>query len=84
MDLAARFEAAVASSKSLPAQSNEALLELYGLYKQATQGDVTGERPGLFDFKGQAKHDAWRSRSGMTREAAMKAYVELVERLQQK
>ena len=46
MDIKERFENAVEQSRSLPMQSNEVLLELYGLFKQATQGDVTGERPG--------------------------------------
>jgi diazepam-binding inhibitor (GABA receptor modulating acyl-CoA-binding protein) len=58
------------------------LLELYSLYKQATVGDVTGKRPGGFDFKGRAKWDAWKQREGLSREEAMRKYVELVERLQ--
>jgi diazepam-binding inhibitor (GABA receptor modulator, acyl-CoA-binding protein) len=57
------------------------LLELYSLYKQATAGDATGSRPGLLDFKGRAKFDAWSARKGMTRAAAESAYVALVARL---
>ena len=75
------FAGAAERAKDLPTQSNETLLELYGLYKQATQGDVTESRPGLFDFAGQAKYDAWMSRKGMAREDAMIAYVDLVSRL---
>jgi len=44
-------------------------------------GDVTGKRPGMLDFKGRAKYDAWASRRGMSKQAAMDAYVQVVERL---
>mgnify|MGYP001140483905 CR=1 FL=1 len=59
----------------------ERLLELYSLYKQATEGDVKGSRPGMLDFKGRAKYDAWAGRQGTPREAAKQAYVDLVQRL---
>ena len=81
MDLKAQFEHALEEAKSLPSQSNEVLLELYGLFKQATQGDVEGERPGGFDFRGAAKFDAWNTRKGMSSDEAKQAYVELVARL---
>ena len=58
------------------------LLELYSLYKQATQGDASGKRPGGFDFKGRAKWDAWKQREGLSREEAMRQYVDLVARLE--
>jgi diazepam-binding inhibitor (GABA receptor modulating acyl-CoA-binding protein) len=59
------FEEAVIKSKSLKERpSNDELLKLYALYKQATDGDVKGERPGGFDFKGAAKYDAWESQKG--------------------
>jgi acyl-CoA-binding protein len=61
--------------------SNDELLELYSLYKQATEGDVQGKRPGLLDVKGRAKYDAWAGRKGLGREAAMQQYVALVDRL---
>jgi acyl-CoA-binding protein len=60
---------------------NDTLLELYSFYKQATDGDVTGDKPGAFDFKARAKYDVWEARKGMKREIAMKAYVRLVEHL---
>ena len=82
MDPKGEFEAAAVRSKTLPKRpSDEVLLQLYSLYKQATEGDVAGEEPGFFDFVGRAKYDAWEARRGMSREAAMKAYVELVNRL---
>lgn len=75
------FEKALEEVKSLPAQPPDILLELYGLYKQAAEGDVRGKRPGIFDIKGRAKFDAWTSRKGLGQEAAMDAYVSLVARL---
>ena len=66
--------------KSTPTPAE--LLELYALFKQGTQGDVTGSRPGMLDFKGRAKFDAWEKRKGLARDAAQKAYVELVATLE--
>lgn len=78
------FAAAVAGSKQLTEKpSNDILLDLYSLYKQATEGDVHGDEPGMFDFVGKAKYDAWAKRRGTAKEAAMQAYVELVNRLRQ-
>ena len=81
MELKEAFEAATERAKELPHQPNDRLLELYGLFKQAAEGDVSGERPGMFDFKGAAKYDAWESRRGMTKDEAMQAYIDLVDRL---
>jgi acyl-CoA-binding protein len=75
------FDEAVEKVKSLPNQPANVLLELYGLYKQSTSGDVTGKRPGMLDMKGRAKYDAWASRKGMSPDAAMDEYVAVVERL---
>jgi acyl-CoA-binding protein len=61
---------------------NDQLLALYGLYKQATEGDVAGKRPGMLDVVGRAKHDAWAARRGTDKAAAMHAYVALVESLE--
>ncbi len=61
--------------------SNDQLLELYSLYKQGTEGDVKGKRPGMFDLKGRTKFDAWSGRKGMSKEDAMDAYILLVERM---
>ena len=63
------------------APSNDQLLELYSLFKQATVGDATGSRPGMMDFVGRAKFDAWAKRKGTAKDAAMSAYVALVDRL---
>lgn len=63
------------------APSNDQLLELYSLFKQGTVGDATGSRPGMMDFVGRAKFDAWAKRKGTSKDAAMSAYVALVDRL---
>jgi acyl-CoA-binding protein len=81
MDIEALFEEAVSQSKSLPSQPNQTLLELYALYKQATVGAASGERPGPFDFVGRAKYDAWAKLKGMSRETAMQTYVDRVKEL---
>ncbi len=60
---------------------NDMKLRLYAHFKQATEGDVTGERPGFTDFAGRAKFDAWTKIKGMSTEDAQKAYVKLVERV---
>jgi diazepam-binding inhibitor (GABA receptor modulator, acyl-CoA-binding protein) len=57
------------------------LLELYAFYKQGSNGDVQGSRPGMLDFKGRAKYDAWTAKKGIARDAAQRAYVELVGKL---
>jgi acyl-CoA-binding protein len=61
--------------------ANSELLDLYGLFKQGTEGDVKGSRPGMLDLKGRAKFDAWASRKGMAPEEARKRYVVLVDDL---
>lgn len=82
MSLADEFQAAAARVNGLPAApANRVLLDLYGLYKQATAGDVSGSRPGLTDFKGRAKYDAWSSRKGMSRDDAMRAYIAMASAL---
>jgi len=79
-DLAQRFADAQARIKAVTGLSNDVLLELYALYKQASVGDVTGSRPGMLDLRGRAKYDAWAKRKGLTRDAAMTAYIALVDR----
>ncbi|QSE96288.1 acyl-CoA-binding protein [Fulvivirga lutea] len=76
------FEEAVSKSKELPQRpSNDELLKLYALYKQATEGDNNEERPGGFDFKAIAKHDAWAELKGKSNNESKTEYVALVENL---
>jgi acyl-CoA-binding protein len=78
-ELKKQFEAAVADSKKLPERpSNDVLLQLYALYKQASEGDVAGKRPGFTDMVGRAKYDAWAAIKGTTADGAMTRYIELV------
>jgi diazepam-binding inhibitor (GABA receptor modulator, acyl-CoA-binding protein) len=82
MALADDFQKAVERSKQLTKRpSNEEMLDLYALFKQATDGDVTGDRPGGFDFKAIAKYDAWAGKKGKSKDAAITDYVALVEKL---
>jgi acyl-CoA-binding protein len=82
MELKEQFrEASERVQKLTSRPSNDILLRLYGLYKQASEGDVSGERPGGFDFKGAAKYDAWASLRNTSPEEAMKDYISLVNSL---
>ena len=81
-ELRTRFESAAAAAKQTKQRpDNATMLKLYSHYKQATEGDVQGARPGGFDFVGAAKYDAWAKLKGTTRDDAMQAYIRQVERL---
>jgi acyl-CoA-binding protein len=81
-DLDARFTAATEASKTLPQRpDNDTLLALYSLFKQATEGDVAGKRPGFTDMVGRAKYDAWSKLKGTSPEDAKAQYADLVESL---
>ena len=83
MEIKVLFEQAVAESKSLSAKpSNDTLLQLYSLYKQATEGDNASEPPSNpFDFVAKAKYEAWSEQSGKSTEQAMQEYISLVNKL---
>lgn len=81
-DLQAQFEKAQSDVKSLSERpDNPTLLKLYANYKQATEGDVKGERPGMMDFVNRAKYDAWDKLKGTTADEAMQAYIDVVNEL---
>lgn len=88
-DLRKTFEAAVKKVQSAPADGDfkpsiEYKLTMYSLYKQATEGDVSGKRPGMLDLVGRAKYDAWAKLKGMKPEAAMQKYLDEVAAVEQK
>lgn len=81
-DLKSLFEAAVANSKNLSERpDNATLLKIYALYKQATEGDVEGKKPGFGDMVGRAKWDAWNGFKGTEKDDAMQQYIDLVQSL---
>ena len=81
-DLKVKFEAAAAAAKQTKKKpDNSTLLKLYSYYKQATDGDVQGNRPGAFDFVGGAKYDAWSKLKGMDKDEAMTNYIKQVDKL---
>jgi len=81
-DLDARFQqASVEVTQLSQAPDNLAKLKLYALYKQATVGDCTGDRPGMLDFVGRAKYDAWKELAGTPMDEAKEKYIALVEEL---
>ena len=61
---------------------NDIMLQLYALYKQGNNGDVSGERPGFADFEGRAKFDSWNKLLGKSMVDAKNEYIALVEQLE--
>jgi acyl-CoA-binding protein len=81
-DLQSRFEQATKDIQSLPERpDNDTLLRLYALYKQGAEGDVSGAKPGFFDFVGTAKYEAWARLKGTAADDAKQKYVDLVKKL---
>lgn len=82
MSLIDDFQTAAKNVQGLAARpDNETLLRLYALYKQASDGDVQGSRPGALNLVGRRKYDAWAERKGMSRDTAMQSYISLVKEL---
>lgn len=83
MDLKEQFEKAIADSKTLAQKpGNDTLLQLYSLYKQASEGDISSDPPSNpFDFVAKAKYEAWAGLKGKTSTEAMANYIDLVKKL---
>ena len=82
MTLEEEFKAAKERVFTLSSKpSNDVMLALYSLYKQATDGDVSGSKPGMFDLVGQAKYNAWKDKKGLSKEQAMQQYIDKVNSL---
>jgi len=78
----AEFQDASVRIKTLTARpSNDEMLQLYGLYKQASKGDASGKRPGALNMVARAKFDAWAGYQGLSTEDARSQYVQLVDTL---
>jgi acyl-CoA-binding protein len=81
-DMKKQFDAAAAAvTQAKKDPGNDMKLKLYANFKQATEGDVKGDKPGFTDFVNRAKYEAWGKLKGTAPEEAMKAYVKLVERV---
>jgi diazepam-binding inhibitor (GABA receptor modulator, acyl-CoA-binding protein) len=81
-DLEASFKRASEEVTQLSkAPDNSTKLKLYALYKQASEGDVSGDAPGMFDFVAGAKYNAWKALVGTSKEKAQQDYIALVESL---
>jgi diazepam-binding inhibitor (GABA receptor modulating acyl-CoA-binding protein) len=82
MSLQDQFEAAIAESKQLPEKpDNQTLLKIYALFKQGSGGDAGGERPGFTEMVARFKWDAWNELKGLSKEEAMRQYIDLIESL---
>ncbi|KAG8931344.1 hypothetical protein FRC02_002851 [Tulasnella sp. 418] len=87
--LDAQFNRAVEIVQGLPntgpiQTGYEEKLAMYSLYKQATVGDVTGQRPGMWDMLGRAKWDAWEKQRGLDQQQAKYLYVETLQKVLRK
>jgi acyl-CoA-binding protein len=81
-DLQSNFEQAAKDVQALSERpDNDTLLRLYALYKQGSEGDVSGTKPGFFDFVGTAKYEAWAKLKGVSQDEAKQKYVDLVKKL---
>jgi acyl-CoA-binding protein len=83
-DLKSKFEETVNYVKNAEGDfqpSNDLKLEMYALYKQATEGDVSGKKPGMMDFINRAKYSAWEEVKGMSSDKAMQTYIDKIESL---
>ncbi|KRZ78185.1 Regulator of chromosome condensation [Trichinella papuae] len=81
-DLVKEFEEVAEQVRQLKSRpTDDELLELYALYKQATVGDASGEKPGVFDFKGKSKWEAWKKIKGMSKTDAMKEYIKKAKQI---
>jgi acyl-CoA-binding protein len=89
-DLKTHFETVVANGKALAQRDdmqserpdNATLIKIYGLYKQATEGDNTEKKPPFSDFIARAKWDGWSAQKGLSADEAMRQYIDLVEPMQ--
>jgi diazepam-binding inhibitor (GABA receptor modulating acyl-CoA-binding protein) len=81
-EINSRFERAGIAAKSLPQRpDNDTLLQLYALFKQGSAGDVSGDKPGLFNFVAAAKYEAWELLKGLSQDDAKNQYIDLVSKL---
>lgn len=81
-DIKSTFEKAAVASKSIPTRpDNDTMLKLYALFKQGSSGDVSGDKPGFFDFVATAKYEAWEQIKGLSSDDAMQQYTDLVVKL---
>lgn len=82
LTLEEQFKSASDAFGAVAAQHPDSVkLDFYALFKQGTQGDVTGSRPWAVNFQARAKYDAWEKRKGTSKDDAMKAYVALAQSL---
>ncbi|XP_071385310.1 acyl-CoA-binding domain-containing protein 7 [Centroberyx affinis] len=82
MSLQAEFEKIAEDVKKVKTRpTDQELLDVYGLYKQAVVGDINIDKPGMMDMKGKAKWEAWNSRKGMSKDDAMSAYITLAKEI---
>ncbi|MDO5624827.1 MAG: acyl-CoA-binding protein [Pseudomonadota bacterium] len=81
-DLDTRFHEAQANAKLLTTRpDNVTLLQIYALYKQATEGDNEEAKPGFADIVARAKWDAWKKLEDTSADEAKTQYIALIDKL---
>ena len=78
------FNTAAVEIKNIKSDpTDDEKLKIYSHYKQATVGDVNTTRPGMLDFTGKAKWDAWSALKGTSKKDAEATYIETVEKMKE-
>lgn len=77
------FERAQKRVWELKSCSNNNKLKIYGLFKQATVGNINTPEPSgwLSSLKTKAKWEAWKGNEGLTRDVAKREYIKLIRKL---
>ncbi|MBS64220.1 acyl-CoA-binding protein [Salinisphaera sp.] len=86
-DLESRFQEAVEKVRNAPEDggfkpSNDYKLKMYALYRQATDGDVQGKKPGMLNPIARYKWQAWADMKGKSSEEAMQEYIAEVDKVE--
>jgi acyl-CoA-binding protein len=61
--------------RSSPKLTQEQLLTLYGLFKQAKEGDNARSKPAFYEMEASAKHEAWEKCRGLSQHEAKELYI---------
>jgi len=84
-----RFQRAVEYIQNLPQDgpyvaSAQEKLEFYALFKQSTEGPNTTKKPSMLNVVSKAKWDAWTRLGKITKEEAMRKYIQKITEVAQK
>ncbi|KAI3517740.1 hypothetical protein L1887_16959 [Cichorium endivia] len=78
---ASAFMAATAANRSSQKLPNDLKLQLYGLYKIATEGPCSVPQPSAIKMTARLKWNAWHKLGAMPTEEAIHKYIEIITEL---